>query len=88
MQAYLRERDQYQTNLYLWAGNEQLPQPEEPVAPYPLVLHGQVQSYQKLPVAGGLLDQPTELWLLINAAGNAEAEWQQIQQRAKDTFKR
>lgn len=87
MQTYLREKDQYQTNLFLWAGNEQLPQPEEPVAPYPLVLHSQVQSYQKLPITGGILDQPTELWLLINVAGNAEAEWHAIQQRIKDNLK-
>lgn len=84
---YLGEKDQHSKNLFLWAGNEQLARPEEPIAPYPLILHNQVQSYQHLPVIGGLLDQPTELWLLINAAGNAEAEWHAIQRKAAETFK-
>jgi len=65
-----------------------LERPAEPIAPYPLVLYNQVQSFQILPIQGGLLDQPTELWLLINAAGSAENEWHAIQQRAAESFKR
>ena len=72
--------------LALWAGNSEMERPPDPVAPYPLILHSYVQSYHVLPVQGGIMDQPTEMWVLMNAAGSAEAEWREIQDRIQQSF--
>ena len=32
------------------------------------------------------MDQPTEMWVLMNAAGSAEAEWREIQDRIQQSF--
>lgn len=78
---YLSDRETYTEKMQLWAGNPDLPEPEAPTPPYPLVLYHQIERFGIPLVAGGILNQPTEAWLLVNAAGAAEAEWLSIKQK-------
>jgi len=64
-------------------GDDDIPQPVPPECPRALQLWFQCEKYHCLLVAGGVLDQPFVLWQMVQVAGAAFEQYQQVQAVAK-----